>query len=119
MCSSTDPGNMCPHYTCDCVADVMNATFGECVLVVEGMGQVWTCIEDGTDPEPYHYNICPTVASTGEPEYEPDPEPSDDSPTPEPEHEPEPEPSDDGPTPEPEHDSESEPSDDGSTPEPS
>jgi len=111
LCSSTGTVNMCPHYTCDCLADVMDVTFGECILVVEGMGQIWTCIEDGADPVPYqNHNICPTVASTSEPEHEPEPEPSDDSPSPEPEHE-----SDDGLTPEPEP----EPSDDGPTPEPS
>jgi len=80
-CTSLGTGNMCPYYTCDCMANAFGLTFGECKSVAGGaMYQLWTCIEDSTDPEPFQGNVlCPAVAGPSEPEPEPEPEPSDSS----------------------------------------
>jgi len=97
-CQSSGTENICPYYTCDCMEDAFDITFGECANLY-GMDQELTCIEDGTDPELYGgVNICSIVPSTSDSDdspTEPEPEPSDNSPTPEP--------SVDSPTPEPSH----------------
>ena len=57
---------MCRHYTCDCLAEYLSITFGECNVVMAGsMDQTLTCTEDSTDPEPFqNRNICPTATSS-------------------------------------------------------
>jgi len=79
-------GSMCPQLTCDCLADIFDVTLGECFTVGGFQDQVWTCIEDSTDPEPFE--DCPTVASTDESDPELEPETSDDGPMPELTHSP-------------------------------
>jgi len=86
-CEVEETANMCPHYTCDCLAGLLSVTFDECISI-GGVDQVWECFEDSTDPEPFQGYLCPTVASTDESDPELEPETSDDGPMPELTHSP-------------------------------